>query len=92
MQIPSSMAQKNISVVWPVVKDITRKNAADRPLRPTANPSELSIKLNAFVRLITENIVKIPEKIPKETIPKFEISPISTIESPEKITKREAVI
>ena len=41
----------------PVVKDITRKNAADRPLRPTSNPSELSIKLNALVKVTSHKTV-----------------------------------
>ena len=33
------------------------KNAEERPESPTARPSELSIKLNAFVNVVTHKIV-----------------------------------
>jgi hypothetical protein len=43
----------------PLDIEITRKNAADRPLNPTDNPSELSMKLNAFVRVTIQNKVRV---------------------------------
>ena len=79
------------SIPVPKYIKINRENNATKN-SPPASPSKPSIKLNAFVRLTTENIVKIPEKIPMEIIPKLEISPISTIERPEKITTIEAII
>ena len=57
MQTPKRRAQKYIMVVCPVDNEMTKKNAAESPLRPTDNPSELSIKLNAFVNVTNHKTV-----------------------------------
>ena len=57
MQTPKRREQKYIMVVCPVDNEMSKKNAAESPLRPTDNPSELSIKLNAFVNVTNHKTV-----------------------------------